>query len=368
MTLKPCTFGSYRSNRFVTACLLVLVTVCAAANAQDDKLVLDGARRTQVIERTLELLRDRYVFPEVGQAMSGLVSGKLTDGAYDSISNPSALAIALTSDLQGLSKDLHLRVSFNPQVSMFEENQTPEVEAEVNARAAYVNYGFERVERLACNVGYIDLRNFHSADLGGPTAIAAMNFVANSNAIIFDLRQNGGGSPEMVQLISSYLFGEKSVHLNSLYWREGESTEEYWTDPKAPGLHCPDVPVFVLTSGRTFSAAEEFSYNLQSLGRATIVGETTGGGAHPGGSVPVDDQFAVWIPMGRAINPITKTNWEGVGVEPEVDVPAHIALEMAHMLAIEGLLGSTGDARVLEELENELISVRERIDKLASGR
>ena len=349
-------------------CLLTLVAVCSSANAQDEKLVLDETRRTQVIEQTLKLLRERYVFPEVGQSMSDLVSGKLSDGAYDSITNPRALANTLTADLVGVSNDLHLRVNFNPQISMFEDEQPPEDQAQARARAAHVNYGFERIERLACNVGYIDLRNFHSAEFGGPTAIAAMNFVANSKAIIFDLRQNGGGDPDMVQLISSYLFGDKPVHLNSLYWREGETTEEYWTDPKVPGVRSPDTPVYVLTSSRTFSAAEEFSYNLQCLGRATLVGETTGGGAHPGGSVPIDDQFSVWIPMGRAINPITETNWEGVGVEPEVDVPARVALEMAHMLAIEGLLGTESDADVLEELENELILVRERIDKLASGR
>jgi len=357
----------------IGAACLALAAIGAApieiALAQDAGGVqLDEARTGAVIEKTLELLNARYVFPEVAEDMAKHVRANVEKGAYASLSSPSALAHKLTEDLQSVSKDLHLRVSFAPGVDMFVERDNTNAHEEASARAKNINYGFESVSRLACNVGYIDLRNFHSKDSGAETASAAMNFLANTDALIFDLRQNGGGDPNMVAWLSSYLFGDEPVHLNSLYWREGETTSEFWTNPKVPGKRSPDSPVFVLTSGQTFSAAEEFSYNLKCLGRALIVGEKTGGGAHPGGRVPVDEEFAVWIPMGRAINPITGTNWEGTGVEPDIAVPVNAAKEMAHMLAIEGMLATVSEDWRLAELERELEAVRGRIDKLAGGR
>lgn len=155
---------------------------------------------------------------------------------------------------------------------------------------------------------------------------------ANSDALIVDLRQNGGGDPAMVQLISSDLFDEPT-HLNSLYFRAEDSLEEFWTLDEVVGQRMADNPVFVLTSSSTFSAAEEFTYNLKCLGRATIVGETTGGGAHPGGVTPLHESLSVFIPAGRAINPITGTNWEGTGVIPDVPVEANAALDKALELA-----------------------------------
>jgi C-terminal processing protease CtpA/Prc len=164
-----------------------------------------------------------------------------------------------------------------------------------------------------------------------------MGFLANTDALIVDLRRNGGGRPEMVALLSSYLFDERT-HLNDLYWREGNRTDEFWTNATVAGpRYGGKKPVFVLTSKRTFSGAEEFAYNLKALKRATIVGETSGGGAHPGDMQKIADGFAMFVPTGRAINPVTKTNWEGVGVEPDVVVPADQALDKAKELAAAAL-------------------------------
>jgi hypothetical protein len=193
------------------------------------------------------------------------------------------------------------------------------------------NFGFEKVERLAGNVGYVELVTFAGPWDAQATAVAAMALLAHTDAVIFDLRANGGGSPGMVQFLCSYLFDERT-HLNSLYFREGDRTQEFWTHD-VPGTKLPDVPVFVLTSARTFSAAEEFSYNLRTRSRATLVGETTRGGANPGGLFPIDAQFEIVIPTGRAINPVTGGNWEGIGVEPHVSVAADSALEAALELA-----------------------------------
>jgi C-terminal processing protease CtpA/Prc len=180
-------------------------------------------------------------------------------------------------------------------------------------------------------VGYLKFNFFGDVEVCGPTASAALNFLANVDALIVDLRDNGGGSPDMVAYVSSYLFS-KRTHLNNLWTRRTNETREYFTT-EVPGKRLgEDKPVYVLTSKRTFSGAEEFSYNLKNLKRATIIGETTGGGAHPVSGHKIDDHFTIGVPFARAINPISKTNWEGTGVEPDVKVAAGDALTTAQKL------------------------------------
>jgi hypothetical protein len=330
---------------------------------------LDAETRARVVERTLELLREKYVFEDVAEEMACAVRARVEAGEYDRITSESGLAGTLTQDLQAVSRDLHLRVMFDRERTVPDagEEPTPEESARMRARARARNFGFEKVERLPGNVGYLDLRGFMELEWAKETAAGAMGFLAHTDALIVDLRQNGGGSPETVAFLSSYLFGDEPVHLNSLYWREGDRTEEYWTDPLVPVTRTPSKPVYVLTSNGTFSAAEEFTYNLKCLGRATVVGRRTGGGAHPGGTLPIGDGFAVWVPMGRAVNPITGTNWEGEGVEPDVDVPVEVALSMAHMMAVELLIGTEEDPERAEQLRGTLDGIRREIDELAGA-
>jgi C-terminal processing protease CtpA/Prc len=169
-----------------------------------------------------------------------------------------------------------------------------------------------------------------------------MNFLAHTNALIIDLRQCRGGNPGMVALISSYFFDGEPLHLNSLYWREEDFTQQYWTLPYVPGKRYSDKPVYVLTSPATFSAGEEFAYNLQTRQRATLVGATTGGGAHPGSPYRLHPHFEVFIPVGRAINPVTNDNWEGKGVIPDITVAQEKALNVAHRLALETIIENCG--------------------------
>lgn len=320
----------------ITALLSFQLT---AQNTMNTPVPLNGPEKKEAIDSFCRLLKDNYIFPDVAAKMNELITSKLTKGDYNSITDPVKFAQQVTADLQSVSRDKHLRAGFNPQL-------VKELRARSNAGdddlpAAFLeqmkmgNYGFNEVKILDGNIGYLDLRGFNDTKYGGETAIAAMNFLSNANAIIFDLRQNGGGSPSMIQLITSYLYGPDPVHLNNFYFRPANENTQTWTLPYVPGKRRPDVDVYVLTSNRTFSAAEEFTYNLKNLKRATIIGETTGGGAHPGGTMVATERFTLWVPRGRAINPITNTNWEGTGVEPDIKTAASAALETAQIKALE---------------------------------
>ncbi|MEZ5163407.1 MAG: S41 family peptidase [Fimbriimonadaceae bacterium] len=189
---------------------------------------------------------------------------------------------------------------------------------------------------------------------------AAMNFLSNTDAMIIDLRQNGGGDPSGVQVVCSYFFGEKPVHLNSIYFRPTDETHEFWTLENVDAPRFLDKPVYVLVSKRTGSGAEECSYNLQQLKRATIIGEPTWGGANPGGSVRLHDHFSCFIPVGRAINPITKTNWEGSGVIPDIKCDPAKSLEQAQVLILKELIAKEKD-------ENYKSALEARLKALAQG-
>lgn len=323
-----------------SALSLNLAGLAGAQTVASDAPTLDAGMRAAIVDSISAVMSQIYVFPDVAEEMEQKLRDQLAAGRYDKLDSPPAFAEKLTEDLQSISHDKHLQVDpISPRMRQWEPtDDDPEAQARQVARQRATNFGFNKIERLTGNVGYLDLRGFLPAEVAGATAVAAMNFLANSDAIIIDLRQNGGGSPSMIQLISSYFFAEPT-HLNSFYIRREDSMKQFWTQAHIDGPSLVDVPLYVLTSPRTFSAAEEFTYNMRNLERATIVGETTGGGAHP-----VDFLFweelhiAMSLPFGRAVNPISGTNWEGTGVAPHVEVPAASALAAAHHKAIEGLL------------------------------
>lgn len=301
--------------------LLLLMLNVSVLSAQE----IDKAA---VINKLADLMNRNYVFPEKGKAMHDLIKKKLKNKAYDEYRSKGDFAAALESDLRSITNDKHIRVSFSPDRAKAMENRDPN-----GGRRIPENFGFEEVTILEDNIGYLDLRGFMNIRTAEAVAKAAMDKLITADAIIFDLRKNGGGSPNMIRFISSYIFGDEPVHLNTFYWRPADNYSETWTEPSLASQTKPDIPIYVLTSSYTFSAAEEFTYNLKNLKRATIIGETTGGGAHPGGPMVIQDGFIVNVPQGRAINPITKTNWEGVGVIPNIDIPATDALDRALALA-----------------------------------
>jgi C-terminal processing protease CtpA/Prc len=301
-----------------------------------DKIIqIETSVRHEVINALRDQLCKDYVFPEKADEIIEFIEKRMIDGNYDSCISGEAFSAALTEELYNISKDKHLRVVFSEKEnSVDNEKSMKEIQEERNRKAKACNYGFYKVERLEGNVGYIDFRNFYDSAIAGETAINAMNLVANTDVIIFDLRKNGGGSPDMIALISSYLF-EEPTHLNSFYYRPLELTRQSWTQRYVPGKRSVEKPIYVLTSNYTFSAAEEFTYNLKNLKRATIVGEVTRGGAHPGNYRQITKNFRVFIPIGRAINPITNTNWEGKGVEPDIEIDKGKAFRFAYKDALQ---------------------------------
>jgi hypothetical protein len=305
------------------------------ASVSDLTFKIDAATRSRVMDGAIAKLNESYVSPDVAKKMEEAVRARQKKGEYDAITDGNVLARMLTDDFQQVSHDKHLHVNYDPMKipdRPDDAKPSPEDTARFRGQMEKMNCGFEKVEHLSGNVGYVKFNMFADPEMCGPTATAAMNFLANVDAVIFDLRENGGGDPKMVALISTYLF-DQQTHLNDLWTRKDNSTQQYWTLPYVPGKRLAGKPVFVLTSKRTFSGAEEFCYNLKNLKRATLVGETTGGGAHPVMGHKIDDHFMIGVPFARAINPISKTNWEGTGVEPDVKVAAADALTTAEKLA-----------------------------------
>jgi len=328
--------------------IILLISFINSGFAQKNKLLLTDSEKVETIKAIENIINENYIFPEVSDKIIHLINSKLKDGQYESIKNPNEFADILTSDLQSFNYDKHLRVLFEPK-RIAEEKKGISTEDSLELEQKFLstlkknNYYFKETKILEGNVGYLDLRKFRDPKFAGVTAISAMAFLGNSDAIIIDLRNNGGGTPKMVQLIASYFFSNEAVHLNSVYKRKENITKQFWTLPHVSGKRMPNVPLYILTSGITFSAAEEFCYDLQSLNRALIIGETTGGGAHPGGRIKATDKYNVWTPTGRAINPITNTNWEGIGVIPDIKTYARDAIRTAHIKALDSLKNGNED-------------------------
>jgi hypothetical protein len=307
---------------------LIWTLSLAPAAGNSPPIELDAAERKLVVERAAKLLDELYVFPDIGKRLAAALRSAEERGAYRDITDAQIFSWRLTDDLHAITHDEHLKVAFSPQVLPPQEGPSTGLGAAIEPAFRQDllagNCGFEKVEHLAPNIGYVKLDAFADPDVCAATAAAAMNFVANSDVLVIDLRDNHGGRP-MVQFIASYLFAAPT-HLNDMYWRRGNAVTEAWTLPYVPGKKFIGKPVFVLTSKRTFSEAEDFCYALKNLKRATLIGEVTGGGAHATEMRRLDDHLSIFVPFARFVSPITHTGWEGTGVQPDIEVPAADAL------------------------------------------
>jgi Peptidase family S41/N-terminal domain of Peptidase_S41 in eukaryotic IRBP len=311
--------------------------------AKPDDIQLDEATREKTIDAISEKLTEYYVYPDVAAKMIQAIRDHQEHGDYRSMTDGFEFADALATDMRAISHDKHLHVSYDPFIlpeqpssSPGRSQPSPSEQARRRSMLENQNCTFSKIEILPHNVGYIKFGAFPPPDICGPTVVAAMNFLAHTDALIFDLRENHGGDPSMVDFMVSYLFSQ-STHINDLSNRHENEIHQFWTVPWVPGPRFVDQPVYVLTSHQTFSGGEEFTFDLQTQKRATIVGETTGGGAHPVEGLPAGDHFSIGVPFARAINPVTHGDWEGKGVEPDVKVSAADALATAEKLAADKL-------------------------------
>jgi hypothetical protein len=313
----------------------------------DGSLAAEQLSGREIVTKAMELLRANYVFPDQAEQAATAVEARLEAGEYDDLDEVT-LTERLTRDLQEITGDRHLRVVLGggpgpgPHRERVPEPGEPsDHEARrlaMRQRGRLDNFGIRRAERLDGNVGYLDVRRVAMPANAGPAITAAMELVAGTYALLLDLRQNHGGSPEGVVFWCSYLLDERPTHLNDIFHADTGETRQFWALPYVPGTRYLDRPVYVLTSGHTFSGGEDFAYTLQALGRATVVGETTGGGAHPTRGFPISAAVHIGIPFARSVNPVTGTNWQGTGVVPDVAVPEAQARDTAYAKALEHVL------------------------------
>ncbi|HEX9919791.1 MAG TPA: S41 family peptidase [Pyrinomonadaceae bacterium] len=371
--------------------------------AEQADMTIDAATRTQVIEGTLQHLRAGYVYPEVAARMEQAIRERAAKKEYEGTTSAKALAQTLTQHLQAVSRDKHLRVNYRaaklgdgdmPGVRIVRRApeggggspadnaggrriirepggpETPAGGAPVVRRAggggageAAGNLGLEKVETLGGNVGLLEFSMFDGSDEASEKVSEAMNRLADTDALIIDLRRCRGGASRTITFLMSYFF-DKSVHLSDAYDRIADRTMESWSLAEVPGRRYGQKDVYILTSNFTFSAAEDISYTLKNLKRATIVGETTGGGAHPVMGRRLNDHFFVMVPYARYISPVTKTNWEGTGVEPDVKVPAAHALKVAQLAALKKISANKQDAKAAAQLKSLIETLQKEVDEL----
>ncbi len=271
-------------------------------------------------------LNKNYIFPDKAKEITHYLKSQLKKKAYATLLDPYVLASQLKTDIYKIHRDPHMHVVFNPDMAKEMVNRKEPAKTELMEMDKQNNYMFKKAEVLPGNIGYLLFNGFVKyTEESRPVISSAMKFLANTNALIIDLRYNGGGDPKMVNYIESFFFKDK-VHMNDIVNRPTKDTTVFYTDPEKTGGLTLSMPVYILTSSKTFSAAEDFSYGMQTVKRATIVGETTGGGAHPTEPYSVGQGFVVFVPFARSLNPITKTDWEGTGVVPDIKVTKGDAL------------------------------------------
>ncbi len=330
MAISTMSFLSKAKRPFFLVTILFLLAAAPAWPAAENEFLTREAREA-IVKRVASEFRAKYFPAQLAEAMAANLERSFAAGAYDGFGDIPALAARLQEDLRSVSRDLHVKV-LPGVIPDFDSD------AEMLRRE---NYGFTAVEVLSGNIGYVDFFQFYAVRDAGATAIAAMNFVANCDALIVDLRSNGGGYPELRSLICSYFFDEPK-RLIDFHGRDGVT--QNWTLPHVPGRRLPAVPLFVLISRNTFSCAEDFAFCLQGLGRATVIGENTRGGAHDAKlwAFPAEG-ISLQIPFNEAADPRTGKNWEGEGIKPDVPMPARKALPAAWRLAAQALLKEEKD-------------------------
>lgn len=306
-----------------------------AIAADLDTSVITANQQRGVIAQAAEVIQARYVDPALGRKVAQAIRQQANTEAFNHDREPEAFAQALTVELRKLSRDGHFRINYSAQpVPPPDAKTADQYEEDDDSWAGpAVNYGFESVRRLDGDIGYLDLRVFAPPRVAADMLQSAMTLLAQSKVLIIDLRNNGGGDSSMDMLMAAYLL-DQPAEMSAIYDRPSNRLTRATSPVWVPGRRFGGTkPVYVLISHKTFSAAEAFAYDLQAMKRVTVVGEASGGGAHPYERRRLTDHFLIKLPEMRSINPITGTDWQGVGVKPDVPTPPELALDKALELA-----------------------------------
>ncbi|MEJ2721844.1 MAG: S41 family peptidase [bacterium] len=356
------------------AVLLVMLSSAAVSHAQfarpGELPAIDAAARAAIVDSVTAAIDSIYVLETPAKRIVEGLRKNLAGGEYDDLTDPVEFVERLYRDAQAINHDGHFRMAAMPSLDpALAEQQQDEDPADVDRRNRIrraQNYGFEKAEILPGGIGYVKFNQFSHGDDAFAAAAAAMNFLANSNAIILDLRENGGGSAAMIRFICGYLFEEKEHLINWDIRAEKKTVQSYSAD-YVPGKRITEQPVYILTSDRTFSAAEEFTFDLKNLERATVVGDTTGGGGHTVSTYVFDFdslRVGIRIPYGRAYNPENNEGWEGVGVTPDIAVPTEQALDAARADALQKLIESEEDEQITARYRWSLTDLESRLNPI----
>lgn len=336
-----------------TAVVLLILLCSGVVLAQNGISGLDAEKRREIIEDLAGKLASDYAIEETGLKMAEVLEKKLESHGYESVTSPIELARILTEDLSKIAHDKHLSVVYSSEPIQTVSDEAPPAEEieKMNQEMRKKNGMITKVEILDGNVGYMRINAVPPFDVSKDAISAAFAFLKNTDAMILDNRGNGGGDPKTVAWYMSYLSEGAPYVVNTFHHRKGNRIEEFRTTDLGGLSYGAKKPVFVLTSPNTFSGGEEMTYDIQVFKRGVIIGEVTGGGANPTGPVPLAHNFLAIIPYGYAVNPVTKSNWEGTGVKPDVEVPAEEALTEAHLLAVKHLQKDASDPMSRSDLE-----------------
>lgn len=332
--------------------VLHLPVLATQQTHQKSEPILDKTVIEQTVEAVGTTVRKEYFDTRLAVAVDRKLQERLAAGSYSQAKTMDALASNLTRDLLELTNDKHLTVSVNHNDSLDSDNEK-RVDADREITGRRSNFGLLRVEILAGNVGYLNLAAFYRPDEAREAISAAMRLLRHADALILDVRDHAGGSPDTAALFASYFFDEKRMPLFEIVPRSGEKLV-YQSEPAELAERNGKRPMYVLTSRRTFSAGEGIAFILQERGRAEVIGETTAGAANPGRPYRVNDHFEVTIPNGKVRTAIRGTNWEGKGVVPDVNVAADEALRVAHSRALGRLLEQAKTGAWHDELKRQL--------------
>jgi len=346
----------HKTSKISIVCSSLLLAFTTTANEVptiDIANSLDENSRHKIITSVISKLKQGYIFEDKAVEMAHLLRSHQQKNAYQSITSSHEFAKALTQQLQQVTGDKHLQVEFSEQIIPLINDAKGQLEREAFEMDMWRahNFGIEKIERLKFNMGYLKLTAFGPVKEVGPLLASAMNLLNNMDSLIIDLRGNFGGNEQTVQLLASYLLDQRT-HLLNMYKREGDRTEQHWSSDYVEGQRFgQQKDVYILIDKNSFSAAEDFSYAMKNLKRATLIGEISAGAANSGDIVRLDDHFSIFLPTARGISPITKTNWEGKGVTPDIQVLSENALNTAQVAILNKLIENEQDPRRVERIK-----------------